>query len=96
MILPKNRQSMLDIAMEHSGTTEAAWDIAQTNGLSLTDDLKLEPMLKPAITNQRIVTNFLTLRHSPATGITNAEINQQLGAGEGIEFWAIEYDFVVS
>lgn len=96
MILPKNRQSMLDIAMEHLGTTEAAWDIAQTNGLSLTDDLKLEPMLKPAITNQRIVTNFLTLRHSPATGITNAEINQQLGAGEGIEFWAIEYDFVVS
>jgi hypothetical protein len=87
---------MLDIAMEHSGTTEAAWDIAQANGLSLTDDLKLEPMLKPAITNQRIVTNFLTLRHSPATGITNAEINQQLGAGEGIEFWAIEYDFVVS
>lgn len=96
MILPKNRQSMLDIAMEYSGTTEAAWDIAQANGLSLTDDLKLEPMLKPAITNQRIVTNFLTLRHSPATGITNAEINQQLGAGEGIEFWAIEYDFVVS
>lgn len=96
MILPKNRQSMLDIAMVHSGTTEAAWDIAQANGLSLTDDLKLEPMLKPAITNQRIVTNFLTLRHSPATGITNAEIHQQLGAGEGIEFWAIEYDFVVS
>lgn len=87
---------MLDIAMEHSGTTEAAWAIAQANGLSLTDDLKLEPMPKPAITNQRIVTNFLTLRHSPATGITNAEINQQLGAGEGIEFWAIEYDFVVS
>lgn len=96
MIYPKTRQSMFDIAQEHAGSTEAAWDIAVANGLSITDDLTLEPLQATAVLNNRIVTYYQALRHSPATAITKQEINTLLGVGEGIEFWAIEYDFVVS
>ena len=96
MIYPKTRQSMFDIAQEHAGSTEAAWDIAVANGLSITDDLTLEPLQATAVLNNRIVTYYRALRHSPATAITKQEINNLLGVGEGIEFWAIEYDFVVS
>ena len=96
MIQPKIRQSMLDIAQEHAGSTEAAWDIAMANGMSLSDDLPLTPMQAIQVHNQRIVTYYRALRHSPATAITKQEINNLIGVGEGIEFWAIEYDFVVS
>ena len=96
MIQPKKRQSMLDIALEHAGSIEAAWDIAMANGISLSDDIHLVPMQATQVLNQRIVTHFQALHHSPATAITKQEINTLLGTGEGIEFWAIEYDFVVS
>ena len=39
MITVTSRQSVLDIALQHCGSLEAAFDIAQSNGISLTDDL---------------------------------------------------------
>ena len=110
MIYPKIKQSLFDIAMEHAGSTDAAWDIAVANQLSMTDDLAIEepltvpiddlaieePLTVPMVKNQRIVTFFQAINHSPATAISTDEINDLLGVGEGIEFWAIEYDFVVS
>lgn len=33
-----SRQSLFDIALQHCGNMEAAFDIAQANGISLTDD----------------------------------------------------------
>jgi len=97
MIYPKIKQSLFDIAMEHAGSTDAAWDIAVANQLSMTDDLATEePLTVPMVKNQRIVTFFQAINHSPATAISTDEINDLLGVGEGIEFWAIEYDFVVS
>ena len=97
MIYPKIKQSLFDIAMEHAGSSEAAWDIAVANQLSITDDLTVgETLAVPMVKNQRIVTFFQAIKHSPATAISTDEINNLLGVGEGIEFWAIEYDFVVS
>lgn len=97
MIYPKIKQSLFDIAMEHAGGSEAAWDIAVSDQLSITDDLTVgEALAVPMVKNQRIVTFFQAIKHSPATAISTDEINNLLCVGEGIEFWAIEYDFVVS
>ena len=94
---PKNRQNLIDVALEHCGTFEAAMQMALLNGISLTDDL--EPgvsLLTPEVEKKRVVTKFQSLRHSPATAISGDEINDIMGIGDGIEFWAVEYDFVVS
>ena len=94
---PKNRQNLIDVALEHCGTFEAAMQMALLNGISLTDDL--EPgvsLLTSEVEKKRVVTNFQSLRHPPATGISSDEINDIIGIGEGVEFWAVEYDFVVS
>lgn len=94
---PKNRQNLIDVALEHCGTFEAALQLALLNGIDLTADLNQDTTLEfPAADKPRIVANFLSLRHAPATGITNAEIAEMTEGGEGIGFWAIEVDFVVS
>ncbi len=88
------RQSVPDIAVRYAGSVEAAWEIAEQNGLSLTDDI--EPGREIEIPDD--VTSALTARSTdqPATAITEEEINAILGRGEGVEHWAIEYDFVIS
>ena len=94
MIHPKAKQSLFDIAMEHAGSTEAAWDIAVANKLSIADDLNIDiPLSVPAILNQRIVTFFQSIRHSPATNMTNTEIENLVGVGIG--FMSIEGNFIV-
>ena len=93
---PKNRQNLIDVALEHCGTFEAAMQIALLNGISLTDDLEPSVSLQtPEVEKKRVVTNFQSLRHAPATGITTAEIADIADGGEGIDFWGIEIDFIV-
>lgn len=91
-------QSLLDVAIQHSGSLEAAFDIAMQNDISLTDDTTPGQIVQLAdepdnadITNYYAVGNL-----QPATAITTEEINDTLNIGEGIEFWGIEYDFIVS
>lgn len=38
MITVQPRQSIFDIALQHCGSNDAAWDIAQLNGLSTGED----------------------------------------------------------
>ena len=64
--------------------------------MSLSDDIQLVSMQDTQVLNQRIITLYQALHHSPSTAITKQEINTLLGIGEGIEFWTIEYDFVVN
>ena len=92
-----SRQSLFDIALQHCGIMEAAFDIAQANGISLTDDLTTgQTLTLPEPTDTSMVQHYTTNNIQPATAITNSEINDLLAIGEGIGFWAIEYDFVVS
>lgn len=97
MITVQTRQSLFDIALQHCGFCEAAWDIAQLNGISLTDDIQPGTILQtPGVVKPRIVTLYQALRHIPATNITTEEIAEQIAGGEGISFWAIGIDFIVS
>lgn len=91
-----SRQSLFDIAIQHCGNMETAFDIALLNGIGLTDDLQTSEELElvpPA--DNGIVQTFTVNHYKPATGITTTEILDILGQDEGIEFWTIETDFII-
>lgn len=92
-----SRQNLLDIAIQHGGSLEAVFEMAMTNNRSITDDLNTgEELEAPAMMDQKTVQHFAVNNLQPATAITTAEIAQQTAGGEGIEFWGIEIDFIVS
>lgn len=91
-----SRQSIFDVALQHCGNLESAFGIAELNGLSLTDDLEVgASMTMPEADNKQVVQHYAVNTVEPATAITQDEINAILATGEGIEFWGIEYDFIV-
>jgi hypothetical protein len=90
-----NNQSLFDVAIQHAGAPEAAFVLARANGLSLTDELETgayieTPNLDVSTSNSRVYDYYSNRKLFPATGITLEDIE------EGIEFWYVEYDFVVS
>lgn len=88
-------QSLIDVAIQCCGSAEAAYDIAVLNGLSITDDLTAGLELTiPAAVNSSIVSYYTQKGIKPATGITTEAENALIG--EGIEYWALEYDFVIN
>ena len=91
----QHNQSLLDVAVQHCGTFEAAFDAALINHLSFTDTLQTgQQIALPAVTDRQTVAHFAAANHSPATAISQPDDNpQQL---EGIDFWAIETQFTVT
>lgn len=91
-----SRQSILDVAIQNMGNIEACFDIALQNNFSLTEDLTAskELLVIPSVNN--VTTAYNDEKIVPATGVTNMEIKEQYSTGGGVEFWGIEYDFIVS
>ncbi|MDR3287049.1 MAG: LysM domain-containing protein [Prevotellaceae bacterium] len=92
----KNRQTLLDIAVQEMGSAEAVFELAAANNLSITDEPENGQILQiPQSTGEyvprQIVNYYNVNKIKPATAIENTII-----IPEGIEFWAIEYDFTVS
>lgn len=90
------RQSLLDIALQVYGQPEAIFDIAMLNDIAITDNLQSgNKLIVCNTTPSRIATIYYANGIKPATAIT--EIDQaNTFAGEGIEFWAIETEFIIS
>lgn len=95
MVNPKREQSLLDLALQHCGAMEAAVDIAQLNGLSLTDDVDTSrDIALPAVTNRAVVAHYAARGIRPATAVTmDEETGTKLG---GIGYMAINVDFMIS
>ncbi len=92
----KDGQSLWDIALLATGATEAVFEVAAANNVSLDDDMAIGTELDiPAIANRDIVTHYTVNKLAPATGMGNTGGETAL-LEDGIEFWTIEYDFVVS
>ena len=97
MEIVRQGQNLLDIALQSTGNADTALDIALANGLCLSDDLTVGQPIDIADTlavNENVRNTYRTQTIYPATGITTA--NTADAPFEGIEFWAIEYDFIVS
>lgn len=86
------RQSILDIAIQHLGDAQRAFDIALANGHGIADDI--EPgdrlTLDEAQRNRRMVQYYTVNALMPATSLDVVTLEG------GINFMGIQIDFVVS
>ena len=96
-MIASNSQSLLDIALQHTGTADTAIYIALSNGLSLTADLLSGQALAiPDLRGNRAMAQYYTVNHiMPATGDT-ADGETAIPAYGGINYMGIEIDFKVS
>ena len=93
-----HNQSLLDLALQHTGTIESIFEMAEANALNITDDVVVgKTLVLPAemFTNKDILSYYKAKNLQPATAFTKAdeEVFERL---EGISIWAINLDFVVS
>ena len=93
-----HNQSLLDLALQHTGTIESVFEMAEANALNITDDVVAgKTLVLPAemLTNKDILSYYKAKNLQPATAFTKAdeEVFKRL---EGISIWAINLDFVVS
>jgi hypothetical protein len=73
----------------HLGSEEAVGELARLNRLDLTAVLLPGQVLNlPDVYNKRVVKVYTERGYVPAANIGTD--------GEGIEFWGIEFDFIVS
>ncbi|MDR3133220.1 MAG: hypothetical protein LBU42_04265 [Prevotellaceae bacterium] len=89
-----NGQSLFDIAIQAAGSVEAVFDIALASGLSITDELISGAALAvPAVAGRKVADYYAANGIRPATAIGAQDIDFIL---EGIGFWRLEYDFMIS
>ena len=89
-----NGQSVFDLAVQAAGSVEAAFDMADLLGTSITDELPVGARIEASTTLNRQIAEYYRVNSiQPATGITAADAP---ALQEGVEFWTVEYDFVVS
>lgn len=98
MIEVKQGQSFLDIVLQSTGNIENALQCAILNGGSITEELSagrlIEPLLAPAKPNNEVIKFFSPADQKPATAIRRTFGEYQLN--EGISYWGINNDFIVS
>ncbi|SDC52317.1 LysM peptidoglycan-binding domain-containing protein [Williamwhitmania taraxaci] len=89
-------QNLLDLAVQHYGTVEQVLSLALANGLSPTQALVAGEEVSVGLPVNRAVASLYAVNGiKPATAITQAEELQTI-SDEGVEFWAIEEDFIIS
>ena len=93
-----HNQSLLDLALQHTGTIESVFEFAETNSLNITDDVQAgAPLyLGEGLGVRNEILSYYTAKNlQPATAFTK-EDEQVFERLEGISIWAINLDFVVS
>ena len=93
-----HNQSLLDLALQHTGTIESVFELAEANSLNITDDVQAgAPLyLGEGLGVRNEILNYYTAKNlQPATAFSR-EDEQVFERLEGISIWAINLDFVVS
>ena len=91
-----HNQSLLDLAVQHTGAVENTFAMAVANGLSLTDDLPAgaEIKLPDSVNKDSDVLNYYSAKRlQPATAVILPPEEERL---EGIGYWVIQTDFKVN
>jgi predicted Zn-dependent protease len=82
-------QTLADLAVQYLGGLDGITSLAALNGLALTEELEAGSILTlPAQRDKRVVAYFARGGYYPATG-------EQIELLEGIDYWGIEFDFIV-
>ena len=93
-----HNQSLLDLALQHTGTIESIFELAMLNNLSITDDVlagKILTIPTESFTNNDILTYYIAKKIQPATAFSK-EDEQVFERLEGISIWAINLDFIIT
>ncbi|MCZ2393424.1 MAG: hypothetical protein LC105_06190 [Chitinophagales bacterium] len=93
-IVVHNHQSLLDIAIQASGTVETVFELC--GDCSITDDLVAGDLIQYDVLSKmenRVLENYLRKGYIPATALTEETVLPVVG---GIDYMGIEIDFVVS
>jgi hypothetical protein len=77
-------QSFLDKVLELTGSIENAFEMALTNGLSITDSLVIGTSIKPSGKVKNVVVSFFSEKIGPATVLNPSYTleNENFGIGE--------------
>nr|DAX76032.1 MAG TPA: hypothetical protein [Caudoviricetes sp.] len=98
MITVLHNQSLLDLALQHTGTIESVFEFAEANAFNITDDVvagKTLVLPAEAFSNKDILNYYTAKNLQPATAFTK-EDEQVFERLEGISIWAINLDFIVT
>ena len=90
-------QTLVDIAAQELGDIDRVFEIAQLNEMNITDELTAgQEILVPdfEISKGNMVDLFADKANAPASSITESE-GEDVVPQEGIDYWAIENDFVI-
>lgn len=88
-------QSFIDLTIQETGSVESLVEMAVRNNRSVSASLSIgQVLLKTAVKNTRVVEFLTPSSKNPATEIVLNEFIKE--KPEGISFWAIGVDFVVS
>ena len=91
-----HNQSLLDLALQHTGTIESIFELAVLNEKSITDDMVAgTSLLIGEISNKDILNYYTAKGIQPVTAFTKSD-KQVFERLEGISIWAINLDFIVS
>ena len=93
-----HNQSLLDLALQHTGTIESVFELAGANVLNITDDVQAGKTLvlpAEAFTNKDILAYYTAKNLQPATAFSK-EDEQVFERLEGISIWAINLDFAIT
>ncbi len=89
------KQSLFDVAIEKGGSFESVMELAILNGLSITERLTPGQQLElPSVIDNDVVNYYSSKGIVPET--TSTESDDSVPVLEGIDYWAIEVDFIVS
>lgn len=96
-ITVREGQTLADIAVQYLGDAARINEIADLNGILMTDELSIGQQLyipeDVAIDKRYVKDTFIDYALIPASKSTGSVI--EVNEDEGIGFWAIEDDFVV-
>ena len=98
IITALHNQSLLDLALQHTGTIESVFELAEANSLNITDDVQAgAPLyLGEGLGVRNEILSYYTAKNlQPATAFSK-EDEQVFERLEGISIWAINLDFIVS
>nr|DAN65747.1 MAG TPA: hypothetical protein [Caudoviricetes sp.]DAU06930.1 MAG TPA: hypothetical protein [Caudoviricetes sp.] len=93
-----HNQSLLDLALQHTGTIESVFEFAEANALNITDDVQAGAPLyfgEGLGVRNEILSYYTAKNLQPATAFSK-EDEQVFERLEGISIWAINLDFIVS
>lgn len=98
IITALHNQSLLDLALQHTGTIESVFEFAEANALNITDEVQAgAPLyLGEGLGVRNEILSYYTAKNlQPATAFSK-EDEQVFERLEGISIWAINLDFIVS